>query len=160
MRHRHPPDEESGGQGPTPETAASSKIQPADQQITQPLQSTASTDTSAQVSEQSSDDFDEHEPSTAERFEAFNQANPVVYEVIVRLAREWIASTGRRQMAIATLVERARWELAFTTSDPDYKINNDFRAYYARLIMIREPDLKDLFELRRSAADGWIGRAA
>lgn len=98
--------------------------------------------------------------TTAEKFEQFHEQNPVVYEVLCRLAREWIDRTGRHELAIATLVETARWELAFKTSDPDYKINNVFRAYYARLIMQQEADLIGLFELRKSAADEWIGRAA
>lgn len=106
------------------------------------------------------DSNDQRELTTAERFEQFHAENPAVYRVLCRLAREWIARTGRHQLAIATLVERARWEILLATNDPDYKINNNFRSYYARLLMAQEPDLADLFELRRSIADEWIGRAA
>jgi hypothetical protein len=35
----------------------------------------------------------------------------------------------------------------------DFKLNNNYRAHYARLIMHQEPDLDGIFELRRSKAD-------
>lgn len=91
----------------------------------------------------------------AERFARFDQANPRVYSTLVRLAREWVAQTGRRKVGIATLYETARWHIAIATSDPDYKLNNNFRSFYARKIMREERDLHGLFDLRRSAADEW-----
>ena len=42
------------------------------------------------------------------KFDTFNNANPQVYTVLLRLAREWVDRTGRRKIAIATLYERAR----------------------------------------------------
>lgn len=93
-------------------------------------------------------------------FDRFHADNPRVYEVLVRLAREWVARTGRHKLGIATLYERTRWEIALATSDPDFKLNNNFRAYYARLIMLREPDLAGLFDLRASEADEWIAGVA
>ncbi|AII28198.1 hypothetical protein VC74_gp72 [Mycobacterium phage Sparky] len=94
--------------------------------------------------------------TTAERFEQFHAANPVVYVTLVRLAREWVRRTGRRKLGIKTLYERARWEIALATNDPDYKLNNNYTAFYARLIMARCPDLHDMFDLRASEADAWI----
>lgn len=94
--------------------------------------------------------------TTAERFEEFHAANPDVYKVLVRLAREWVAATGRPKLGIKTLYERARWEIALNTGDADYKLNNNYTAFYARLIMYREPDLCDMFDMRWSEADLWI----
>jgi len=94
--------------------------------------------------------------SISDRFEAFHAVNPRVYVTLVRLAREWVSRTGSHKLGIATLYERTRWEIAIKTSDPDYKLNNDFKAYYARLIMFSEPDLNGLFDLRSSQADEWI----
>lgn len=99
-------------------------------------------------------------PDTAERFEEFHRDNPRVYETLVRLAREWVAAFGRRKLGLAALRERARWEIALSTSDPDYKINNNYTPYYARLLMLREPDLAGLFDLRASEADAWIAGVA
>lgn len=95
--------------------------------------------------------------TTADKFEAFHRDNPQVYRTLVRLAREWISKTGRRKIGIGALTERARWELAIETNDPEYRINNDYRAYLARLIMAENADLADVFDLRASEADEWIG---
>jgi hypothetical protein len=92
----------------------------------------------------------------ADRFDQFHEDNPDVYRVLVRLAREWISRTGRRHLGIKALCERARWEIAIATNDPDYKINNNYTAFYARLIMLQEKDLRDIFHLRESEADEWI----
>ena len=94
------------------------------------------------------------------RFLEFHQENPNVYRVLVRLARDWVAKTGRRKLAIKTLYERARWEIAMQTTDPEYKINNNFTAFYARLIRAQEPDLAGIFDLRTSEADEWIATIA
>ena len=102
----------------------------------------------------------DHSPMT-EAFDRFHTENPRVYETLVRLARQWVAMTGRHKLGIATLYERTRWEIALATNDPDYKLNNNWRADYARLIMAQEPDLDELFDVRRSDADEWIaGRSA
>ncbi|MEU5721585.1 hypothetical protein ABZ783_07160 [Micromonospora sp. NPDC047738] len=91
----------------------------------------------------------------AEKFEQFHADNPAVYATLCRLAREWVDRTGRRKIGIGALTERCRWEIALATNDPEFKINNNHRAFYARLIMRDEPDLADLFELRKSMADEW-----
>lgn len=94
----------------------------------------------------------------AEQFEQFHDENPRVYTVLVTLAREWIRRTGHHKLGIATLFERARWEIAIATNDPDFKLNNNYRAFYARLLMRQETDLAGMFELRRSEADEWLAR--
>jgi len=90
------------------------------------------------------------------KFDLFHADNPRVYEVLVRLAREWVSRTGRHKLGIKTLYERARWEIALSTTDADFKLNNNFTAFYARLIMAQERDLAGLFDLRASEADLWL----
>jgi hypothetical protein len=97
--------------------------------------------------------------STAGKFERFHAESPEVYRTLVALARQWVVRTGRARIGIATLYERARWELAISTSDPDFKLNNTYRAYYARLIMLQERNLEHLFEVRSSEADEWLDDA-
>ena len=89
-------------------------------------------------------------------FENFHAANPHVYDTLVFFARQWTA-TGRTKLGVAMLVERARWDLSIRTeSEDEYKIANAHRAFYARLIMWREPDLRGLFNISPSVADDWI----
>jgi hypothetical protein len=94
-------------------------------------------------------------PRMAVDFEAFHRENPHVYEVLVMLTRQWVNGTGRPRIGIGALYERARWELAITTNDPDYRLNNNFRAFYARLIMYLNPELGHVFSVRSSEADVW-----
>jgi hypothetical protein len=99
-------------------------------------------------------------PATiAEKFVDFHTKSPEVYDALVRLAREWVFYTRRNRLGIKALFERARWEFALRTSDPDFKLCNSYTAYYARLIMAREPDLVGLFELRKSEADDFMESA-
>lgn len=84
-----------------------------------------------------------------EKFEEFDRQHPEVYRALVRLAREWV-SVGGSKLGIATLFERLRWEwhVAGLRDSDGYKLNNSYRALYARKIMALEPDLVDLFETR------------
>jgi hypothetical protein len=99
-------------------------------------------------------DFDEFQTkprpkSLADRFQDFHQTHPAVYRELVKLAREWM-SAGHNRLGIATLFEKLRWEWHVKgVEDVDgYKLNNSYRALYARKIMAENPDLKDIFEIR------------
>lgn len=83
------------------------------------------------------------------KFEDFDAAHPEVYRALVRLAREWV-SVGHAKLGIATLFERLRWEwhVAGLADRDGYKLNNNYRALYARKIMSENPDLDGLFETR------------
>jgi hypothetical protein len=94
--------------------------------------------------------------TTTELFEVFHQANPQVYAVMVRLAREYRARHAGVECGINLLAGRVRWEFSMTiTSDDEFKLNDHHMPFYARLIMGRETDLAGIFELRRSVADAW-----
>ncbi len=94
--------------------------------------------------------------SIDERFIAFHAANPRVYRLIVMFARQ-LRDRGYPYAGIGHVVERVRWEIMLTeimltTTDPSnprgFKINNDYRSRYARLVMHQEPDLRDFFRTR------------
>ncbi|MFI5833192.1 hypothetical protein ACIA5A_05895 [Micromonospora sp. NPDC051300] len=97
----------------------------------------------------------------AEQFEAYCANNPVVYDVMVRLCRQWVRQFTGARLGVRALVEKSRWEVRFATKDPHYKVNNNWSAWYGRLIMYREPGMAGLFELRRAPdADAWIRQLA
>lgn len=89
-----------------------------------------------------------------QKFREFDQAHPEVYEQLVALARQWV-SVGHAKLGIATLFEKLRWEWHVSgLRDADgYKLNNNFRALYARKIMALNPDLDGLFEIRVLATE-------
>lgn len=86
-------------------------------------------------------------------FWEFHNKNPHVYKALVRLARQWCAARPHSALGIACLYERMRWEMAITTTDPNFKLNNNYKAYYARLMMSNERDLDGLFKLRALACE-------
>jgi hypothetical protein len=77
-------------------------------------------------------------------FWKFHMANPHVYALLVRLAREWKNQTGRK-LGIKALFERARWEYSVRTTKTAPALNNNHTAFYARLIMEQERDLNGIF---------------
>ena len=80
-------------------------------------------------------------------FMAFHGDNPQVYKALTRFAREW-KGAGKDRIGVKCLYERVRWELSLSTTG-EFKLNNNYTAFYARLIMAQEPDLKNLFTTRR-----------
>jgi hypothetical protein len=91
--------------------------------------------------------------SAKEAFEDFHADNPQVYALFVRMARHAV-SKGAKKLAIAQLFEVARWERqewmpATDKSQKQFRLCNDYKPHYARLIMAREPDLKDIFNTKR-----------
>jgi hypothetical protein len=81
-------------------------------------------------------------------FEEFHRANPNVYTLLVKFARQAKAA-GMKKYGIASLFERLRWHISIELkSEQAFKLNNNFRSRYARLIMEHEPDLDGFFELR------------
>lgn len=95
----------------------------------------------------------EQRPPLNARFAEYHAANPHVYEQLVKLARR-ATGAGAKRLGIAQLFEVLRWRTMLATRDPDgFKLNNDYRAPYARMMMEREEDLAGVFELRRSIAD-------
>lgn len=101
-------------------------------------------------------------PTLEQRFWAFHADNPHVYAELVKRAREWKSRHGHRKLAIATIFEVVRWFHYMQTADAngEWKLNNDYRSLYARLIMEREPDLAGVFETRRlhAAEEPYDGR--
>src|SRR5829696_1211728 len=80
-------------------------------------------------------------------FFEFHAKNPAVYRELVKLARQ-AKEAGRHKVGIKMIYEVVRWTRFLETSDPDWKLNNNYHSRYARLIMDQELDLQDIFELR------------
>lgn len=86
------------------------------------------------------------ELTIAQRFEAFHQANPHVAKALEALAAQWLKRHDRASMK--ALFERLRWESGLQTHGEAYRLNNDFTAHYARLLIERRPQWRDAFQLR------------
>jgi len=97
-------------------------------------------------------------PSIQERFETFHHANPQIYAKLLEFALQMKRSGRREHYGVKALFERLRWHYDFeaqrTPGAGAFKINNDFTAYYARLLMENEPELRGFFQTRKAKGDG------
>jgi hypothetical protein len=84
-----------------------------------------------------------------EQFWDFHMQNPEVYEELRSLALQ-MRRRGVEHYGIGGLFEVLRWHRRMQTVDQasDFKLNNNYRSFYARLLMEREPELEGFFELR------------
>lgn len=90
----------------------------------------------------------EQERTLQERFLEFHQANPHVYAELVKLARRW-RKAGNTHGGISMFFEVLRYRRGLLTeSRDDFKLNNNWRSRYARLIMVQEDDLSGFFDVR------------
>lgn len=82
------------------------------------------------------------------QFDEFHADNPVVYDLIVRFARQAKAA-GFNRYSINGIFERVRWHVDIETKSMDgFKINNNHRSRYARMVMENESGLDEFFDIR------------
>lgn len=97
-------------------------------------------------------DFLMEDEQLKDRFIAFHRANPEVYSKLRQLALQ-LRGSGHKHYGINGLIEVLRWHTALKTTDPVYKINNNYAPYYARMLMRNESALIGFFRTRMSRAD-------
>lgn len=89
----------------------------------------------------------EVETELRKKFNDFHKNNPKVYSELVSLAKQ-AKARGRAKIGMRMLYEVVRWNRYLKTTDEDYKMNNDYCAFYARKIVDENPELEGIFELR------------
>ncbi len=83
-----------------------------------------------------------------QRFRSFHREHPEVYGELVRRAR-MMTARGFHHYGISALYELVRWHFQMERGpDELFKCNNNYKPYYARLILKQEPDLAGFFETR------------
>jgi len=89
----------------------------------------------------------------AQRFEAFHLENPHVLHAILGIALG-LRDRGIERVGMSLIFERLRWLYMIQTSgEGEYRLNNSYRAFYARLAMAVKPRLQGMFSLRVQADD-------
>ena len=87
-----------------------------------------------------------------DRFEKFHADNPHVYKLVKRFTFQAI-ERGFQHYSIQSIFERIRWHADIETDDPEFKLNNNHRPYYARLFMEDFPKHEDFFRTREVRAN-------
>jgi hypothetical protein len=89
-------------------------------------------------------------------FWTFHRANPLVYALLVQFAKQW--AVIHQHGSINALFERVRWEFGTTIQRTDgFRLNNNHRAFYARLIEDNEPGFHGFFRLRQQRLQASFG---
>ena len=88
-----------------------------------------------------------------EGFNRFHADNPQVFTRLVEMTRT-VSGSGRKRIGMKMLFEVLRWEYFLATdSDEPFKLNNNYTAFYVRLIEQNHPELRGIFSKRRSVSD-------
>lgn len=89
----------------------------------------------------------DEEQTLDERFAKWIEANPLVLDVFIRRARQFIAQ-GRRKIGSKRIVEDMRWDEDLLTNGDPFKINNLFVSRLTRRAIAACPELAPYIELR------------
>ena len=88
--------------------------------------------------------------SIQENFLRFHKENPHVYEMFKRFAFDAIEAK-LKTLSANFIFERIRWETDVVTKGDQFKLNNNYRAYYARMFMDQYPNAPE-FRIREQVA--------
>jgi hypothetical protein len=81
-------------------------------------------------------------------WEKYHKDNPMVWQHFQRFAFEAIAKK-RKKISHWLIINRIRWEVYIVTTGEEFKISNNFIAFYARLWQETYPAHKELFNTKK-----------
>jgi hypothetical protein len=81
------------------------------------------------------------------RFVEFHRANPKVYAALEAKCLA-LFEQGRTRIGVAELVEDLRYDQSLKTAGDQFKINNSFRSFYARLLIYHHSKLASVIGIR------------
>jgi len=93
------------------------------------------------------DIFDNIDKKLLAKFKTFHADNPDVYRQFKQMARK-MKTKGYSKYSAVTIIHTIRWERDLESNGKIFKINNDFIALYARLLIYHVPTFEGFFELR------------
>ena len=95
------------------------------------------------------------EPTRADQifiaFAAFHEKNPQVWLLFKRFALESASVTDH--YSSNAIFERIRWHIEIETTGKEVRLNNNFRAYYARLFHAAYPQHSGFFRNRKRLSE-------
>lgn len=95
--------------------------------------------------------FNDQWATISERFQHFHSENPHVLTELVRICRR-VKANGYDRWSIDAAYQVLRYNRMIRTRGDAFKLNDHYRALYARKIMAECPDLAGFFEIRRRKA--------
>lgn len=86
-----------------------------------------------------------------DHFKVYHAENLHIYAAFKSYAFQLIAA-GAQQLSAYLIFERMRFESLISGND-GYKLNNNYRPYYARLFMQDYPEYEGIFTIRSTQAE-------
>lgn len=84
------------------------------------------------------------------KWRGFHLKHPEVYSILVNLTKQAYVA-GRQRIGIGMLFEVMRWEMTIADLPDDhegYKMPNEYRSRYARLLMDWNPEWEGIFSVK------------
>ena len=78
----------------------------------------------------------------------WHHKNPHVWDLFEKFTLQAI-NNGHKHCSAWLVVNRIRWETTIETTGNDFKISNDFIAYYARYFMALHPQHEGFFQTKQ-----------
>lgn len=97
--------------------------------------------------------FGDYPQSVLQRFKTYHKKNPQVFNRFSALAFQ-MKNTGRKVYSAETIINVMRWHTDLETNGEAFKINNDFKPLYARLLIYHYPEFDGFFKLKKVTSKG------
>ena len=81
-------------------------------------------------------------------WEDYHRENPLIWKYFEKFAFEAV-DRGHRKISHWLIINRIRWEVYIVTTGEEFKISNNFIAFYARHWQETYPQYKELFNTKR-----------
>lgn len=89
-----------------------------------------------------------NEETIHEKFQRFHKENPHVYKQLEQMSWQ-LLNRGQTKVGIGMLFEVMRWRSIMRTTGDEYKLNNNYRSRYVRMLIDNNPEFETLFEIRK-----------
>ncbi len=86
--------------------------------------------------------------SIRDGFNEFHNENPHIYIEFEAQALRAI-ERGREKISAKLIINWIRWNHFLKSSDQNFRINDAYQSYYARLFAEKHPEYADVFEYRK-----------
>ena len=93
--------------------------------------------------------FDGLKDGVIEKFIKWYPSNIHVINAFEKEAFYLLTRGRRERYSIYTIREKLRWDSLVSESGQDYKLNNNFSPFIARILMFMNPGMKGMFSTRR-----------
>lgn len=86
-------------------------------------------------------------------FPAYHYQNPQIYELF-KIYTNKALQRGFKNFSAEFVFNIIRWESNISTTDPmNFKLNNNYKAFYSRMYMNEHPQYVGFFRTRKSKFD-------